>query len=144
MRAVEGAGAYRIGRPLGRNNGAERVWLQKNSDFLSVLLPTPHRAQPPPQVLPRKGKKKSFYNGLMTEAAVVGWELQPAVHRSFPSDRRRPAPKRARKGAHNQQDHENYKENFGDSGRQACQAEKSQISGDQGQNQKRERPTEHR
>ncbi len=50
---------------------------------------------------------------------------------------------RARKGADNQKDYKNDQQKLGDGGRRARQSEKSHITGDQRENKKSKRPTEH-
>jgi hypothetical protein len=55
----------------------------------------------------------------------------------------RPASERARKSADNQKHQKHDQQQLGDGGCQAGQSKKTHITGDQREDQKRQRPTEH-
>lgn len=126
MRGVEGAGAYRIGHPLGEENESPPFGFQI---FLRNVAPTFRRPKSLMKLEKSRISARTPKGGAenilrRSEGLLVG----PAL-----GGRGRAASKRARKGADEKQNEEDDQQNLGDGRRQAREREKSQEGGHNGE-----------
>jgi hypothetical protein len=132
MRGVEGAGAYRIGHPLGVENDSPPFRFQ-------IFLRNMAGALQPAKYL------MTFTNVAPVRLFAVATESKNVAGgpKNLISGRRGASPKRPGKRAHEKQDKKHQKQHLCDRRRQSCQCEKSQKPCHQGQEQKGEGPTKH-